>query len=194
MSELIKSTKNNVSSISLLAKELAQKKEILTMELNVKNSEIKSLFDMPLNIDDFCSFIPNYVRNQANEYYSRLSYENKDKNNHGWGAYESESGEINAGRFFISGSGGSFIGDRGIDAFMRECFFHPENTIEKLTKEFKSQLTDSWGNNELPTIEERRVMVKNLVIQRDEIKEKINSVDLEIEEIRNALSDIKFPE
>ncbi|EAM8668943.1 hypothetical protein BIX20_05945 [Salmonella enterica] len=190
---LIKKAQAAVNIVTDLTASLTEQKATLEAKIAEKNDAIKKLLDMPMNLDDFCSFIPEFVRIRGESFYSRLGYENRENNLMPWGAIENESGETNPGPYFLSGQGGDCYGDAGVVAFRRECFFHPENTVKRLTDKFKSEFADSWGNEQLPAIAERRATIKTLQAERDAIQADLDEVNANINGILSAANGMNNP-
>lgn len=191
---LIKKAQAAVNIVTDLTATLIEQKNKLEAQIAEKNEAINKLRDMPMSLDDFCSFISEYVRIKGDDFYDRLSYENRDSNSLPWGAFEKEIGKITPGAFYIKGTGGTLYSDVNMAAFARECFFHPENTVKRLTDKFKSELADSWGNKELPAIAERRVTIKSLQTERDAIQADLDDVNANINGILSAANGINNPD
>ncbi|EBU8698770.1 hypothetical protein AABH71_003149 [Salmonella enterica] len=187
---LLKKVQATASEINNITTSLLGKKSKLETQIAEKNDAIKNLLDMPMSIDDFCSFIPEYVRIRGESYYSRFSYENREKKLKPWGGIESENGYIDTGYFYISGEGGNYFSDVNIASFARECFFHPENTAKRLTDKLKSELADSWGNEQFPPIAERRATIKKLQAEREAVQSELDEVNDNIEAIYKATAQI----
>ncbi|EKC4132997.1 hypothetical protein OPZ14_004746 [Salmonella enterica subsp. enterica] len=183
---LIKKAQAAVNIVSDLTASLKEQKAALETKIAEKNDAIKKLLDMPMSFDDFCSFIHDYVRREGEKFYSRLSYENRERNLVRWGEIENENGDIDTGHFYIRDSGGTLFGDASIAAFSRECFFHPENTIRRLTEKLKADLAESWGNEQFPSVEERREAIKALQAERDQTQAELDEVNANINGILSA--------
>lgn len=190
---LIKKAQAAVNIVTDLTATLTEQKKKLEAQIAEKNDAIQKLLNMPMSIDDFCSFIPEYVRVRGELFYDRFSYENREKKLIPWGSVEKENGDVNPGNFYISGEDGSYFYDAGIASFSRECFFHPENTVKRLTDKLKTDLADSWGNEQLPTIAERRVTIKTLQTERDAIQADLDDINANINGILSAANGINNP-
>ncbi|HAD5970222.1 TPA_asm: hypothetical protein G1Q02_26225, partial [Salmonella enterica subsp. enterica serovar Typhimurium] len=75
----------------------------------------------------------------------------------------------------------------------RECFFHPENTAKRLTDKFRVELANSWGNEQLPAIAERRTTIKALQAERDAIQTTLDDINANINGILIAANGINKP-
>ncbi|ECK2140986.1 hypothetical protein FQW43_14400 [Salmonella enterica subsp. enterica serovar Enteritidis] len=190
---LIKKAQAAVNIVTDLTISLTEQKKKLESQIAEKNDAIQKLLNMPMNLDDFCSFISEHVRIKGDDFYDRLSYENRESNLMPWGAVESESGEINPSHFYIKGTSGTLYSDVNMAAFARECFFHPENTVKRLTDKFKAELAKSWGNEQLPAIAERRVTIKALQAERDAIQADLDDINANINGILSAANGINNP-
>ncbi|ECG0667937.1 hypothetical protein CSL77_003517 [Salmonella enterica subsp. diarizonae] len=191
---LIQKAQAAVGIMTDLTASLLEQKTKLEAQITEKNDAIQKLLNMPMNLDDFCSFIPEYVRVRGELFYNRFGYENREKKLIPWGSVEKENGDVNPGNFYISGEDGSYFSDAGIASFSRECFFHPENTVKRLTDKLKSELADSWGNEQYPSIKERRITVASLQAERAKIQEELDEVNANLAGIRSAASNINIPE
>lgn len=190
---LIKKAQAAVNIVTDLTATLTEQKSKLEAQIAEKNDAIQKLLDMPMNLDDFCSFISEFVRIKGNDFYERLSYENRDGNSIPWGAIETENGEIAPTHFYIMGTGGRLYSDVNMAAFARECFFHPENTVKRLTDKFRAELANSWGNEQLPAIAERRTTIKALQAERDAIQATLDDINANINGILTAANGINKP-
>ncbi|EJB7648974.1 hypothetical protein MW925_001593 [Salmonella enterica] len=191
---LIQKAQAAVGIMTDLTASLLEQKTKLEAQIAEKNDAIQKLLNMPMNLDDFCSFISEHVRIKGDDFYDRLSYENRESNLMPWGAVESENGKITPSTFYIRGAGGTLYSDVNMAAFARECFFHPENTVKRLTDKLKSELADSWGNEQYPSIKERRITVASLQAERAKIQEELDEVNANLAGIRSAASNINIPE
>ncbi|ECY1970714.1 hypothetical protein F6725_05135 [Salmonella enterica] len=191
---LIQKAQAAVGIMTDLTASLLEQKTKLEAQIAEKNDAIQKLLNMPMNIDDFCSFISEHVRIKGDDFYDRLSYENRESNLMPWGAVESENGKITPNTFYIRGTDGTLYSDVNMAAFARECFFHPENTVKRLTDKLKSELADSWGNEQYPSIKERRITVASLQAERAKIQEELDEVNANLAGIRSAASNINIPE
>lgn len=191
---LIQKAQAAVGIMTDLTASLLEQKTKLEAQIAEKNDAIQKLLNMPMNLDDFCSFISEHVRIKGEDFYDRLSYENRDSNLILWGDVESENGKIAPSHFYIKGTSGTLYSDVNMAAFARECFFHPENTVKRLTDKLKSELADSWGNEQYPSIKERRITVASLQAERAKIQEELDEVNANLAGIRSAASNINIPE
>ncbi|EFQ6725160.1 hypothetical protein HZ480_003982 [Salmonella enterica] len=74
---LIQKAQAAVGIMTDLTASLLEQKTKLEAQIAEKNDAINKLFKMPLNLDDLCSYIPEWVRQKGEEFYSRMPYENK---------------------------------------------------------------------------------------------------------------------
>ncbi|WP_407059350.1 hypothetical protein ACJBUE_22955 (plasmid) [Ralstonia syzygii subsp. celebesensis] len=77
--------------------------------------------------------------------------------------------------------------DHGGDTYEALCFFCPEVVHERLMTRFKERIGKRWGNEDLPTIEERRKTISTLEAQHTVLVEKRDALEAEIGEISTAL-------
>lgn len=172
----------------------------LTQQIGQRNIDIKALQNMPMSIDDFCSFIPHFVKSEGEKLYGGILRANlsdghsKDSRNKlAWGSCEDETGEISLGYHFISMASGNGVGDSDVIAFRMLCFYSPEVVIEKLANKLKSDLGKEWGNTKHPAIAERRVQVVKLREERQALEAELEEVNNEIDRINRIVEAIPKP-
>ncbi|EFN6740588.1 hypothetical protein EIF87_24020, partial [Escherichia coli H6] len=168
-------------------KSLMIRKKELEDKISTLNNRINELFNMPLNLDDYCSYIPSYVENCGKPYID-ISGDNKTT----WGDCEKENGEIGAKikyKRLVENATSAFN-----DSFYMMCFYHPVVITELLTKILKEKYKDIWGNNELPTIAERRLEVDKLIAEREEIQKELTEIEACVNNIKGNLIDIEIKE
>ncbi|WP_249415244.1 hypothetical protein [Enterobacter hormaechei] len=104
LTEALNAVKNNLASLN-------EQKEKFSRRISEINGEITVLQDMPLSLDDYCSFIPEYIDRFGKKEYERFkhelcvnSYSTGNKEN--WGNIENENGDI-LGLGRLTGLGGN---------------------------------------------------------------------------------------
>ena len=176
--EALNAVKNNLASLN-------EQKEKLSRRIGDINGEITALQDMPLSLNDYCSFIPEYIERFGQEEYqsfkralcnSSVSEGNAER----WGNLESENGDI-SGLFRLAGLGGNVSpADTGMAVMRKLCFFFPDVVATRLTETLKKDKSVAWGNDKLPSLAERRKTVAALVSERTELESALDAVSEEI--------------
>ncbi|EEW4293828.1 hypothetical protein NZL45_001959 [Escherichia coli] len=168
---------------------LSRRTELLE-RIEEKNAKIKALRDMPMSLDDFCSFIPHFVKDSGNKAYPALYSFNREANQMPWSHPENEDGEINPGHFFIRNVGGAESGNTGINFFNKMCFFFPDVVSQRLIEALKAEDGGQWGNESFPAVAERRQQVATLRDERTAIEKELEDVNGEIARISTVVDAI----
>jgi hypothetical protein len=118
--EALNAVKNNLASLN-------EQKEKLSRRIGDINGEITALQDMPLSLNDYCSFIPEYIERFGQEEYRSFKHalcngSGSEGNAERWGNLESENGDI-SGLFRLVGLGGNISpADTGMAVMRKLCF------------------------------------------------------------------------
>ena len=176
--EALNAVKNNLASLN-------EQKEKLSRRISEINGEITTLQDMPLSLNDYCSFIPEYIERFGQEEYQSFKRNlcngsGSEGNAERWGNLESENGDI-SGLFRLAGLGGNVSpADTGMAVMRKLCFFFPDVVATRLTETLKKDKSVAWGNDKLPSLAERRKTVAALVSERTELESALDTVSEEI--------------
>ncbi|MFR4487995.1 MAG: hypothetical protein ACLT78_16505, partial [Escherichia coli] len=166
--EALNAVKNNLASLN-------EQKEKLSRRIGEINGEITALQDMPLSLNDYCSFIPEYIERFGQEEYQSFKRalcngSGSEGNAERWGNLESENGDI-SGLFRLVGLGGNVSpADTGMAVMRKLCFFFPDVVATRLTGALKKDKSVAWGNDKLPSLADRRKTVAALVSERAELE------------------------
>lgn len=68
------------------------------------------------------------------------------------------------------------------------CFFFPDVIHERVMSRLKESLGTRWGNDDLPSVEERRKLVAEMQEKRKELERKRADLEAQIDEISGALA------
>ncbi|WP_249269924.1 hypothetical protein [Yersinia intermedia] len=193
LSEALKAVKNNLVTMK-------GQKEKLTCRINKIGNEIAALQDMPLSLNDYCAFIPEYIerfgRREYHDFKRTLcnSSSGGEGNAENWGSLESENGDI-SGLSRLLGLGGSIsMDDAGVSVMRKLCFFFPDVVAARLTETLQNDKSVVWGNDELPSMAERRDKVKQLRAERDDLTKQLEEVNAQIEEFSGFARPVSAPE
>lgn len=176
--EALNAVKNNLTSLN-------EQKEKLSRRIGDINGEITALQDMPLSLNDYCSFIPEYIERFGQEEYRSFKHalcngSGSEGNAERWGNLESENGDI-SGLFRLVGLGGNISpADTGMAVMRKLCFFFPDVVASRLTEALEKDKSVAWGNDKLPSLAERRKTVAALVSERTGLESELVAVSEEI--------------
>lgn len=176
--EALNAVKNNLTSLN-------EQKEKLSRRIGDINGEITALQDMPLSLNDYCSFIPEYIERFGQEEYRSFKHalcncSGSEGNAERWGNLESENGDI-SGLFRLVGLGGNISpADTGMAVMRKLCFFFPDVVASRLTEALEKDKSVAWGNDKLPSLAERRKTVAALVSERTGLESELAAVSEEI--------------
>ena len=176
--EALNAVKNNLTSLN-------EQKEKLSRRIGDINGEITALQDMPLSLNDYCSFIPEYIERFGQEEYQLFKRalcngSGSEGNAERWGNLESENGDI-SGLFRLVGLGGNISpADTGMAVMRKLCFFFPDVVASRLTEALEKDKSVAWGNDKLPSLAERRKTVAALVSERTGLESELAAVSEEI--------------
>ena len=176
--EALNAVKNNLASLN-------EQKEKLSRRIGDINGEITALQDMPLSLNDYCSFIPEYIERFGQEEYQLFKRalcngSGSEGNAERWGNLENENDDI-SGLFRLVGLGGNVPpADTGMAVMRKLCFFFPDVVATRLTEALKKDKSVTWGNDKLPSLAERRKTVAALVSERTGLESELAAVSEEI--------------
>lgn len=176
--EALNAVKNNLASLN-------EQKEKLSRRISEINGEITTLQDMPLSLNDYCSFIPEYIERFGQEEYQSFKRNlcngsGSEGNAERWGNLESENGDI-SGLFRLVGLGGNISpADTGMAVMRKLCFFFPDVVANRLIEALEKDKSVAWGNDKLPSLAERRKTVAALVSERTGLESELAAVSEEI--------------
>ncbi|BDI81162.1 hypothetical protein [Enterobacter hormaechei] len=176
--EALNAVKNNLTSLN-------EQKEKLSRRIGDINGEITALQDMPLSLNDYCSFIPEYIERFGQEEYRSFKHalcngSGSEGNAERWGNLESENGDI-SGLLRLVGLGGNISpADTGMAVMRKLCFFFPDVVASRLTEALEKDKSVAWGNDKLPSLAERRKTVAALVSERTGLESELAAVSEEI--------------
>ncbi|GAB7217697.1 hypothetical protein [Dickeya oryzae] len=107
------------------------------------NGQIEALQNMPLSLDDYCSFIPGFIQSFGAGVFSSLKrsmaneYNHSEGNSESWGALEKENGEITGISRLLGLSGLPKTDDTNLEIIRYFCFFFPDIVSERIIETLK---------------------------------------------------------
>ncbi|POD94216.1 hypothetical protein BV924_16425 [Pectobacterium odoriferum] len=185
---------DSLSEVKATLSEYLNKKEKLKNKINDINLRIGELQSMPMSLDDYCTFIPDFINRFGSNVFSSLkrsmtnSYNNSEGNSEAWGNVEKENGEVVGLTRLLGFSGLAKSDDNNLEILRYLCFLFPDEIAGKVIEALKNDTSTAWGNESLPPIAERREMVKELVEQRTSLEKELSDVSTEIQSINSLFS------
>lgn len=140
---------------------------------------------MPLSLNDYCSFIPEYIERFGQEEYQSFKRalcngSGSEGNAERWSNQESKNGDISS-LFRLVGLGGNVSpADTGIAVMRKLYFFFLDVVAIRLTEALKKDKSVAWGNDKLPSLADRRKTVAARVSERAELESALDAVSEEI--------------
>lgn len=187
-------TKNLKTAISAITGQLSTLKEELTKtnrQIAVIGAQIEELRDMPVSLNDYGQYIKARIENAAEHHAGMLEwnmFRNSEsmgcspKNRERFGDLENVLGSDST--LFPSG----FFGNLGDSISIHAaCFFFGDQMYESFMKRAQAKFGKRWGNEDLPTVEERRKTIFSLEETLVTLHEKRSALETEIDEISTAL-------
>lgn len=172
---------------------LKRKAELETI-ISEKNTAINQLMSLAVSLNDFCEYIPHFVKEYGRNEFSRMvsevrggtrgwhymaNIESETKGRHlSLSHFEDEFGNIDTDSLLV-GMEGKIYDNAGINVMKKLCFFFPEIISGKLIELFKSSDVE-WGYEDNMPVAERRVKIAELVSERTEAQCELDGVVLEI--------------
>ena len=184
-------TKNIQSALSTISGMLAKLKDELVAtncQINSINAQISEMEKMPISIDDWGKYFKAAIEKKANEHLPLVHDElitsnpNRDhiaRNQQPWSWFEGDRYDqaFNLTLFPAQGS-----------PLRAMCFFFPEVIYERVMARLKERIGSQWGNEDLPSVDERRKAVVELTQQRQVLEVRRAELEGQINEISGVLS------
>ncbi|WP_420064107.1 hypothetical protein [Pectobacterium colocasium] len=187
-------TIDSLGEVKTTLSELLNKKKTLIDKISDINLQIGKLQAMPMSLDDYCTFIPDFINRFGSDVFSSLKRSMTRLNNEGnsetWGNLEKENGEIVGLTRLLGFSGLAKSDDNNLEILRYLCFLFPDEITGKVIEALKNDTSTIWGNESLPPISERRESVKLLVEQRIPLEAELESVSAEIESISSLFKEM----
>ncbi|QOK91993.1 hypothetical protein HF908_11200 [Ralstonia pseudosolanacearum] len=178
------------SAISTVTGQLSKFKEDLdatNFQIGTVEAQIQKLRGMPISLDDWGISLREFIRQKGGEYRPDLanrlmSHFRGDipANKRPWEEFEDADGNPQA----VSLPSNVLHVQ---DAEVVMCFYFPDVVHDRLMAHLRERIGGQWGNQELPTVEERRKLIAELTTRRDALVEQRAKLRASIDEISAAL-------
>jgi len=182
---------NIQSALSTISGTLTKLKDELVAtncQINSINAQISELEKMPISLDDWGKYFKATIEKKANEHlpfvHDELITSNPHRghtarNQQPWSWFEENRYDqaFNLTLFPEQGS-----------PLRAMCFFFPEVVYERVMARLKERIGSQWGNEDLPSVEERRKTVAELAQQCQVLDERRAELEGQINEISGVLS------
>lgn len=183
--------KNLKAALSTITGQLSTLKDDLVetnSQLSGINAKIYNLKQMPISLDDWGKYFKAAIEKKASAHLPFVHEELIQSNPHRsqiarnqqpWSYFEENRFDqlFNMGLFPEQGS-----------SLGAMCFFFPDVIYERVMARLKERIGTKWGNDDLPTVEERGKMLEELTQQREALEQKRADLEAQIDEISGALS------
>jgi len=155
------------------------------------DAEVSSLWAMPLKLEDFGEMLKQDIINRGKNFAPRLGHHlvlpfrnNLAHNTMPWRAYQNEEGDVQT--IFIR-DGALFDRVNGMDDFGAAlCFFFPEVVHAGLMKRIEETAGQRWGNQDMPSLADRRKRLAQLATQREALEGEKATLEGELAELNAA--------
>lgn len=191
---MIKTTENQLSSVTTSLKSLSEKAKELRAKATSIKREISALNDAPVSLADFAKYLRNYLNARAEVYEESLWLHALHETKAGadrplrdtaFSEFERVS-SLNVFRPLPSMSEAHMNRGNTFDAF---CFFMPEMVFEKLFSAIQNGAGRSWGHTEEMPVEKRIEAIKAFTSELEKLQPQVNAAESEMEEISALISD-----
>lgn len=184
--EVVKTLKTAISTIT---GQLAKLKEELTdtnRKIAVIGAQIDELRDMPVSLTDYGSFIREKIEKLADDHIGLVEW-NLFRNAEALGASPQNKEPLSNVEKSPYLPPGLFGNDNSVLSLHAACCFFGDQIHEELMRRAQAKFGKRWGNEDLPTVEERRKTISALEDQLVALHEKRSALETEIDEISTAL-------
>ena len=183
--------KNVQSALSTISGTLVKLKEELIAtgcQINSINAQIAELESLPISLDDWGKYFKSAIEKKANEHLPFVHDEliassphrgHTARNQQPWSWYETDSYDQMFNLALFPSDGGSL---------RAMCFFFPEVIYERVMGRLKERIGSKWGNEDLPSVDERKKSVTELTQQRQELEERKAELEHQVNKISGVLS------
>lgn len=188
-----------IASIATRINELRQAESSIEAELNVVLDERKALLIAPISLEDYMSFVDQWVDQRAQAYEKKLLFGDLLKkpkgqddmkwkgppSDWGWARFESEDGSKSYNFEYALGDYSYLI--TGADGTGALCFFFPDVVKARLRQSMSKQLEAKWGNKDAMPLAQRRARMEELDDLIDGIQVRLAAAKSERSRITSAI-------
>lgn len=144
------------------------------------SAEIKKLHDLPVSFNDFKFYLRKHIKNRGADHLSSLQKRIIEIRPSSWGEkpaniFTLEGFEKNL--FPLVGRASPFYWDQTKDIFTCLCYFFPEQIFEKLAETYAEENEDKWGNEELPSVADRKQRIEAMSKERASLEAEVQALE-----------------
>ena len=182
-------TKNLKSAISAITGQLSTLKAELAdtnREIGSIDGRVHELQAMPVSLKDYGSFLRAKLDKLADEHAGMLEW-HLFRNAESLGASPQNKEPLRNVEKSTYLPSGLFGNDSSTLSINAACFFFGDQIYEEFMRRAEARFGKRWGNEALPTAEERRKTIADLETQREALEQKRAELEAQIDEISGAL-------
>ena len=155
-------------------------------ELDYK-SKIDTLRELPTSLDDFSQYLKKHIEAYANTWFAGRNALNMlhtrtgetALNKKGWRNFEPVVGDVTANEFLLP----ELCKLNHGDAFGALCFAMPDAMHEKLMTAYRAAIGDRWGNEDVPSVEQRRASIADMNLKMFDIRVQLDGLQKSMQEL-----------
>jgi prefoldin subunit 5 len=182
-------TKNLKSALSEITGQLsALKTELgeIRREMGSVDGRIHELRAMPVSLKDYGLFLRANIEKLADTHLGMLEF-NLFRDAPSLGASPKNKCPLSAVEDSSFLPPGMFGGEDSTLSAQAACFFFGDQIHEAFMRRAEARFGKRWGNEDLPTVEDRRKSIAELEARREALKQKQADLEAQIGEISAAL-------
>jgi chromosome segregation ATPase len=181
-------TMNLKSALSEIAERLSTLKSELgeaSREIGNIDGRIHELRAMPVSLKDYGLFLQAKIEKLAGEHMGALEFELfRDAPSLGASPKNKETlSAVESSAFLPAG----MLGNEPALSDRAACCFFGDQIYEEFMRRAEARFGKRWGNEDLPTVEDRRKIIAKLEARREALKQKQTELETQIDEIPAAL-------
>lgn len=185
--EIAKTIKSAISTVTGSLSKLKDELADTNRQIAVIGTQIEELRTMPVSLKDYGTFLRARIEKLADEHMARLEVNMFRKSESRFQVPHNEQplSTVETTPYMPEGF---FSPNNGDDMSVRgACFFFGDQIYEGFMKRAEAKFGKRWGNEDLPTVEERLKTTFTLEEQLVALHEKRSALETEIDEISTAL-------
>lgn len=184
--EIAKTIKSAISTVTGSLSKLKEELADTNRQIGVIGAQIEELLAMPVSLKDYGRFLREKIEKQADAHVGLLEW-NLFRNAESLGASPQNREPLSEVEKFPYLPTGMFGNDGSALSTNAACFFFGDQIHEEFMRRAEAKFGKRWGNEDLPTVEERRKTIFALEDQLVALHEKRSALETEIDEISAAL-------
>lgn len=157
-------------------------------------AEIAALRGQPVGFDDYMVYLRQCVEVRGANWFgsgnllAARSHETRS-NAKTWEELEPTLGEASSSPFLFPEL--HTPGERahgGVAVFDAFCFFFPDQVMIRLEEKYRDTVAGRWGNEDLPSVQERRARVSDLASQGEHLDSEIANLRMQVRDLTAGLN------